>query len=165
MSKVLKVFVITAAVILGFSQVSRAEDEKKTFGEIYTECGLGAMLFQHEKWAGLAAVSNIIWDFGTTASSSALTTPESCIGGKEEKLAAFIYHSYDALESDLAKGHGQHLDTLMILAGKNQSDEKAIQSLRQDLAAMVAQGDYAAKDQYQKAASLFGLVQKNTSKS
>lgn len=141
------------------------EAKQRNFGEIYTECGLGGMLFQHKKWAGLAALSNVIWDFGTTASSSALTTPDSCMGGKEEKMAAFIYHTYDALEQDLAKGYGEHLDTLMVLAGKNQSDAKFIEVLRQDLAQVIAQGDYAAKTRYQKAETLFGLVEKNISNS
>ncbi len=166
MSKSYSLIVALVLLVVFASTNSYAQEAKsRNFGEIYTECGIGGMLFQHKKWAGLAAISNIIWDWGTTASSSAITTPDACMGGKEEKMAAFIYHTYDALEQDLAKGYGEHLDTLMVLAGKNQSDAKFIEVLRQDLAQVIAQGDYTAKTRYQKAETLFGLVEKNISNS
>ena len=161
MMKAIKIFAVLVLVMVALPQQSRAEGVSRNFGQIYTECGIGAMLFQHKKWAGLAAISNIIWDWGTTASSSALTTPDSCMGGKEEQMAAFIYHSFDSLEHDLAKGYGDHLDTLMVLAGKNQTDVKFVESVRQDLASLVAEPTYTTKTRYQKAEALFNIVAKN----
>jgi hypothetical protein len=160
MLKVLK-FAMIALVVLVLCPKASEAGSGRNFGQIYTECGLGGMIFQNQKWAGLAAVSNILWDWGTTASSSEITTPDSCMGGKEDKMAAFIYHSYDSLENDLAKGYGDHLDTLMVLAGKTQSDATFVESLRQDLAGLVADPAYTTQTQYQKAEALFNIVEKN----
>lgn len=159
MTKTIKMLSICLLVLIAVPSLGHAME--RNFGQIYTECGIGAMLFQHKKWAGLAAISNILWDWGSTASSSAITTPESCMGGKEEKMAAFIYHSVDSLENDLAKGYGEHLDTLMVLAGKNQTDVKFVDSMRRDLASLVADPSYSSKTQYQKAEALYNIVTKN----
>lgn len=160
MSKMIRCLFVAGAILMVMPQMSYA-GSGRNFGEIYTECGLGGMLFQHQKWAGLAAVSNIIWDCGTTAISSELTTPDSCMGGKEEKMAAFIYHSYDSLENDLAKGYGDHLDTLMVLTGKNKTDLKFVESVRQDLASLVANTSYSTMTKYQKAEALYNIIAKN----
>jgi hypothetical protein len=161
MLRILLAFVVGVMMLVAAPQESKAATSRN-FAEIYTDCGLGGMLFQHRKWGGLAAVSNIIWDLGTTAISSQLTTPDSCMGGKQEKLAAFINGSYEAIESDLSKGNGEHLDKLLALAGKPLNDVQFVEALRQDLASRVAASSYADQTRYQKAEALYNSVYKQT---
>ena len=79
----------------------------REFGEIYTDCGLGGLIgsaigSKEDTLANVAAVvTNITFDLGTTAISSNTTSPETCARGKEQ-TAAFIYESYESLETDIA---------------------------------------------------------------
>ena len=111
------------------------------------------------RWPLGASVSNFTWDWGTTASTSGLTTPDACKGGKA-KLAAYIYESYDSIEKDLAKGDGKYLDMLVVLSDK-QIEEKEIfvQSLREKFQKMVEKSDYSSLDRLEKAKLIFTIVQ------
>ena len=55
---------------------------------IYEDCGIGGLLFP--RWPIGASVSNFTWDFGTTATTSGLTTPNACAGGKASWRPIFI---------------------------------------------------------------------------
>ena len=126
--KHLKTLVFSAA-LLG-PTVSMASDRE--FAEIYTQCGLGALIAPRSD--AVAAVTNVTWDSGTTAISSDSSSPESCKGGKE-KAAAFIFDAYPSLESDLAAGSGEHLMTLVKIAGCQPAVELDVAaSLRSDFA-------------------------------
>lgn len=130
----------------------------RSFGEIYTQCGLGGMLGAaiENKSAGqiLAIISNVTWDLGTTAISSEVSSPESCAGGNGA-VAAYINQSYDALEQDLASGYGDHLDTLKVLS--NGGDDFSVE-LRAEFTEQVANPEFASMSQYQKAEMLYNLV-------
>ena len=155
MLKLIRSFLFILLALLVSSGPALARD----FADIFSDCGIGAMIAP--KNSGVAAVTNVTWDCGTTAISSNITSPDTCKGG-QDRLAAFIYDSYDSLEKDLASGSGTYLDTLMTLAGltENAKPEFA-QELRQDFTALVAQPAYTDKTRFEKAEALFNVVYKH----
>ena len=80
----------------------------------YSNCGIGGAIFPTVSWA--AATSNVIWDLGTTAVSSATLSPETC-NAKTVAVAEFIQGSYASLETDILKGHGDYLTGLSEVSG------------------------------------------------
>jgi hypothetical protein len=147
--------VALAAVSLTATQAQAAAGNRD-FGQIYTECGLGALIFPTNDV--LAAITNVTWDLGTTAVSSNVSSPDTCAGGKKKaaKAAAFIVQAYAQLEQDLARGEGQHLSNLVSIAGCPAEAQAAVSAgLRQDLAADVAAPAYGSATRYDQAKSLF----------
>lgn len=159
MLKVIKIFAfavgISVVALLVFSQPAMARD----FGAIYTECGIGAIIAPRHP--GVAAVTNVTWDLGTTAISSNITSPATCAGGKE-KTAAFINDSYESLEQDLASGSGTYLNTLTTLAGcEPQVHQELIDALRNDFTNTVAAPGYTEQSRFEQAKSLYDLLYKH----
>jgi hypothetical protein len=141
--------VAIAAVSLTASQAASARD----FGQIYTECGLGAMLFPTND--ALAAITNVTWDLGTTAVSSNVSSADTCAGGKK-KTAAFITQSYAQLEQDLARGQGAHINALMAVAGcPSQAQASLTAGMRQDLAVQVSAPAYGSATRYDQAKVMY----------
>ncbi len=131
--------------------------ETKNLQEIYEECGIGGMLFP--SWPIGASVSNFTWDYGSTASTSGLTTPNACKGG-QARLASYIYKSYDSIEKDLAKGNGKYLDMLALLSEKRAEEKEIfIKSLRKEFSKVVEKEGYSSLDRLEKAKLIFGIVQ------
>jgi hypothetical protein len=152
MSKIIKVITIAAMGLFLFSQMGLARE----FADIYTECGLGAMIAPRN--TAVAAVTNVTWDLGTTAISSNISCPDSCNGG-QEKVASFIYESYESIEKDLAKGNGNYLDNLLALTGYDaQAKKEFIIALRSDFKNIVADPSYTDKSHFEKAEGLYNLV-------
>lgn len=151
-----KALAFAAFVSLAFSQPAFA----RSFGEIYEECGIGAMIAPESP--AVAAVTNVTWDLGTTAIMSNISSPDTCVGGKEEKLAAFIHDSYNDLERNLASGSGTHLDALIVLAGydvRTARDRQAcVDKLRDGFTEIVSDAGYTQKNRYEKAKALYELV-------
>ena len=147
----LSVAAITA-VMLSTAQNSEARE----FAEIYTECGLGALIApRHE---AVAAVTNVTWDLGTTAISSNISSEDTCAGGKA-KVAAFINDSYENIEKDLASGEGKYLNTLASIAKEqSESKENFITNLRKDFSSIVASADYDNLTKYQKSQKLYNAI-------
>lgn len=127
----------------------------REFAEIYTQCGLGAMIApKHE---AVAAVTNVTWDLGTTAISSNISSPDTCQGG-EKKAAAFIHDAYEHIEKDLASGKGAYLDTLLVLAGCEPTARPAIASaLRSDFAKTVEAREYSSYSRYDNAKGMYDM--------
>ena len=98
-----------------------------------------------------AAVSNIIWDLGTTAVSSNISSADSCEGGKA-KVAAFIGKSYDNLELEIASGEGKYIDTLLTMTTKNISD------IRAEFAKVVASNEYSELNKVEKVEKLYNII-------
>ena len=156
MKKLLLVLFLTGVMIASASMVY-AEEETKDLQGIYEECGIGGMLFP--RWPIGASVSNFTWDWGTTASTSGLTTPEACKGGQAQ-LASYIYKSYDSIEKDLAKGDGKYLDMLAMLSEKTPEDkEMFVQNLRIRFREVVEKNDYSSLNRLEKAKLIFSLIQ------
>ena len=72
---------------ISIAPVSMANDQAGSGPNPFTDCGIGAALFPDTHWA--AVTSNVIWDVGTTALTSATASPETCSGAKVE-AAMFI---------------------------------------------------------------------------
>lgn len=97
----------------------------------YSDCGIGAALFKNNV---AAVISNVIWDAGTTAVTSATASPETC-NGKEVEAAAFIFESYDNIMEDGAHGEGEHFAALMdILEVSADKRDSVMNALRHDMA-------------------------------
>lgn len=143
----LKLSVATIAMTMLFT--SQVHADERSFGDIYKECGIGAMIFNDTPVA--AAVSNIIWDLGTTAVSSNISSAENCEGGKA-KMAFFIMKSYDNLEVEIASGEGKYMDTLVAMT------EKDVETLRSEFSEVVASSEYATLNQEQKAEKLYNIA-------
>ena len=155
MKKLLTALFFTGVMIASAS-ITYAKDTKDLQG-IYEECGIGGMLFP--SWPIGASVSNFTWDWGSTASTSGLTTPDACKGGKA-KLAAYIYKSYDSIEKDLSKGDGKYLDMLAVLSDKTTKEKEIfVQNLRAKFREMVEQNDYASLNRLEKAKLIYTLIQ------
>ncbi len=155
MFKIFKIFTISIVGVFLFFQVGMTRD----FADIYTECGLGAMIAP--KNPVVAAVTNVTWDLGTTAVSSNISCPDECKGG-QEKVASFIYESYESLEKDLASGNGEYLDSLLeLLMNKSYDKKYFIIGLRDDFKNIVANSSYTNQTRFEKAENLYNLVYKH----
>jgi hypothetical protein len=154
MKKLFTLSVIAVACTLGVSQDAFARE----FADIYSECGLGATI--SPKNGGVAAVTNVTFDLGTTAVSSNISSPQTCAGGKV-RSAKFIHESYDMLASDISRGEGNYLDSLVALSGKSGSEAEGMKrEIRQEFAAVVQSDAYAEMNQMQRSESLFNIVSK-----
>ena len=152
MIRTLKIFLPILVLMMALPQIGMARE----FAEIYTDCGIGGMIAPRSD--AVAAVTNVTWDLGTTAISSNISSPDSCSGGQAEK-AAFIHDSYDALELDLASGHGTYLDALAALAGhEGQAQQRFVTAVRAGFAKLVAAPDYHEQNRFAKAEALYNLV-------
>ncbi|KZN33667.1 hypothetical protein N474_19500 [Pseudoalteromonas luteoviolacea CPMOR-2] len=122
-----KKLLLAAATALTFAANANAEGPNP-----FSDCGIGAALFPDN--STLAVTSNIIWDIGTTAVTSATMSPETC-SVKETEVAKFIIESYDSLNEDTARGEGQHLNALLDIAevSAEQKDE-VVAKLRSNVA-------------------------------
>lgn len=129
--------------------------QAREFAEIYTECGLGALIAPNTP--AVAAVTNVTWDLGTTAISSNISSPETCKGGKE-KTAAFIFKSYENLEKEIAIGSGKYLGTLIELSAKDNNRKEFITYLRNEFSKEIAKNGYKELPRYKKAEILYNIV-------
>lgn len=155
MKRLLMAFLFTGVMVTSASIIYAGET--KDLQGIYEECGIGGLLFP--RWAAGASVSNFIWDYGSTASTSGLTTPDACKGG-QAKLAAYIYKSYDSIEKDLAKGDGKYLDMLVILSAKTPEEKEIfVQDLRSRFREAVERKEYSSLDRLEKSKMVFAMIQ------
>ena len=151
-----KTLLIIANSLTTLTMMSTSNARK--FGQIYTQCGIGAMIFKKNET--LAAISNITWDLGTTAISSDYSSNENCKGSAVAK-AAFIQSSYTPLEQDIAKGNGKHLNALMDIMQCDKNIRKdVVKSMRSDFAKTVSTVAYSKATPYQKAEKLYNMTNK-----
>lgn len=132
---------LSMTVLLAFSVTANAQE--RTFADVYAECGIGAMLFNQDLSGGdngriLAIISNATWDWGTTAHISNQSSPENCQGAAT--TAAFIYQNHERIETDLVKGHGEHIDALLANVDCTAGTEEVKSAMRSELGGMI-EGD------------------------
>lgn len=146
--KSLHALAVAAIVSLAPLHSAAARD----LGDIYTQCGLGGLIAS--KIPALAVTTNIIWDLGTTAISSDISSPESC-KGSTAKAAALIYRAYPSLERELAQGRGDNVDALLSLANcQDGARAELTAALRSSLSVTVNAADYSSKSRLDQARSL-----------
>ena len=125
----------------------------------WKECGIGAIVsneFDFEsKW--MPIITNVTWDYGSTAISSAVTTPDSC-AGKEVSAAKFINATYTTLEEETIKGSGEHVDTMLTILGCESDKDAITASVRSTLSSDINSADYAEMTTTQKAESYYNIV-------
>jgi hypothetical protein len=90
-----------------------AQDEPMDINP-WQHCGIGAAIFDENETA--SAISNVIWDSGTTAITSATASPDTC-SSTQIDVASYIDLTNDALTAELAMGSGDHLSGLLAMAG------------------------------------------------
>ena len=107
---------VSAAACTLLASLASTPAHSRTFAEIYSQCGIGAMLFNSEPSSDssgrtLAIISNATWDLGTTAVSSDATSEENC-QGVPSTTASLMMQTLPALERDVARGEGEYLDAV-----------------------------------------------------
>ena len=117
----------------------------------WQDCGIGANIFPDNGTA--SAISNIIWDLGTTAVTSASASVESCKGAGAQ-TAQFINDTYNELEEDIVKGNGAHLNAMM---GMMACSDTA--TIRSELGKELANDDFNSAETIVKAQTLYNIAQ------
>lgn len=153
----MKYFTIaTLLVSLSLSAAANAAKAPGSGPNPFSDCGIGAALFPEQKV--LAVTSNIIWDIGTTAVTSATASPETC-SGKNVDAAAFILNSYDSLVEDAARGEGEHLTALMSILGVNQTAQaEVVATVRANMAEQIAADSYVVANKTEKSQMFYFAV-------
>lgn len=132
---------------------AHAKDAAGSGPNPFSDCGIGAALFPKHPVG--AVISNVIWDIGTTALTSATASPETC-NGEAVQTAAFILESYDSLAEDTARGEGVHLTTLLELMNVEEADKADfVASIRVSHADLVNSAGYASMTDAEKAEHLY----------
>lgn len=151
----------TVASAILASPISLAEEKATKSGiNPWTDCGIGAMIFQDI--APAAAISNIIWDLGTTAVTSAGLSEQTCEGANV-KTAMFIQQSYNNIIEETAKGNGEHVTAMLDLLEVKHADRPAIMNnVREDMAQVVSQSSYANATTAEKAEMYYNSLIANT---
>ena len=122
----------------------------------WKQCGLGAMIFDDNGTA--AAISNIIWDLGTTAVTTKISSVESC-NGKNAKTAMFIQQSYNNIIEETAQGQGKHLTAMLdLLEVDQQARASVLSDVRSEMAVIVSNTNYATATRSQKAESYYNAL-------
>lgn len=157
MKKLVLALAYVSALLIPMQQAAARE-----FADIYTECGLGAMIAPNN--TVVAAVTNVTWDLGTTAISSNASSADSCKGGKS-KQAAFIHETYPNLAQDMVRGKGKHLDTLTALSGCDAGDQDRLKkAIRADFTTLINAEGYALRTRFDQAKNLYDLLNQRIEK-
>lgn len=122
----------------------------------YSDCGIGAAIFRDTDWA--AATSNVTWDLGSTAVTSATASPETC-SKKNVKAAMLIRDAYAQIMEDAARGQGDHLSAVLEVfeCGAVQRSQ-AISTVRRDVAISITQQEFQSQEPLERAGQLYGII-------
>src|SRR5437016_3322529 len=131
---------LAMAPVLGFAQDKPTPEKPKKNLNIWVDCGLGALIFDETGWA--AVISNVIWDYGITATTSHQSSPDQC-GSKNAKTAMYIGPTYANLAEETAKGDGKHLHAMRDIMGCDATSHGGIiASLRSEFSQSLRNPDY-----------------------
>lgn len=153
-----KFYAVAATILLSVSMGANAAEREKI--NPWLDCGLGAMIFPDENLEIGAGISNVTWDLGTTALTSASSSPDTCQGTDNVRSALFIQQTFDELVVDIARGRGEYVDALATL---HKCDAKTsvtfTAGLRAAFAEIVAEPDYADLELSDKAQQVYFATQ------
>lgn len=148
---------VVAGLCLTASGMALAAGEQGSGPSPYTECGIGAAIFKETNWA--AATSNVTWDLGTTALSSASYSPEMC-SPKKVKAAMLIRDNYPQIAEEIARGQGEHLNAALEMFGCSGATQPvAATQVRGDFGRMVSSPAYGGQNQLNKAGQMYQVIQ------
>jgi hypothetical protein len=172
--KTLATLLVIATTVCGVGMVS-AQDKAastattgtdKTTGSgpnPYVDCGIGAALFKDTDWA--AVISNVTWDAGSTAITSATMSPQTC-NKQKAKVALFIRDTQPQLAEEVAVGQGAHLTAVLNLSEcPTTRHANAIQSIRTSMADAIAAPTYTSTSGIEKSTVMYHAVEVAVSKS
>lgn len=126
----------------------------------WAECGIGSVIFEDNRAA--SAISNIIWDLGTTAITSAISSEGTC-KGKKLKTALFINQTYPNLEEETAIGSGPYVVAMLDTLGCNANAQgEIIRSIRQSYAKSAMSSDFNTMTRNEKAENYYNIVIEKT---
>lgn len=127
----------------------------------FSDCGIGAAIFSETKWAAVS--SNVIWDIGTTAVTSATASPQTCTGAKVV-AAKFIIDNYDNLVEEIAEGSGTHLTSMYnVLGCSTIAQEGMTQDIRTGMSKSLSQANYQDKSLTEKSLELYNSMNNSAS--
>lgn len=116
---------------IAMMNTSAAETAKTKKLNPWQDCGIGSMVFPTNGAA--SAISNIIWDLGTTAVTSNISSQDSC-GSEKAQTAMFIQATLPVLEQEVATGEGEYVTAMLELRGCEASSHTAIiNAVRKDI--------------------------------
>lgn len=148
-------FLLIVCFFLGANAFAQGAKAPGTGPNPFSECGIGAALFPTIHWAAVS--SNVIWDVGTTAVTSATMSPQTC-SGKSAVVAQFIIDNYAVLEEETAKGQGEYLTAMFDVLGC--SDVAVLSTeLRSEMAVKVTDSAYADYPLVDKASSYYTALE------
>ncbi|NRA29271.1 MAG: DUF3015 family protein [Parvularculaceae bacterium] len=148
-----------AAALTAFATASAFAQQTRETPNPWLDCGIGALIFPSANLEVGAGLSNIIWDLGTTAVTSAQSSPDTCNGLDNVTSAAFIQRTYPTLEKELARGYGDNLNALAKIVGA-EDDAAFVASLRQEMATEIAAPAFAELSYDEKAQALYFAAQR-----
>lgn len=144
--------------------IAGAADDVKANSKVlnpWTDCGIGAMIFANTTWA--AAISNVIWDLGTTAVTSNMSSQNTC-SGSNAKVAMLIGTTYANLEDETVKGNGQNMRAMLnIMNCDPAAHGNIISAVRTEFVQSLRDASYSEKSSLVKAEEYYNLVQAKTS--
>lgn len=120
----------------------------------WQDCGIGSMIFPDNGTA--SAISNIIWDLGTTAVTSASASEDSCEGAGA-RTAQFIFETYENLENEIVRGEGEHITAMLnLMSCDADGHNEATRQIRSEVSAQILDSD---EDTIVKAERLHQIAQ------
>jgi hypothetical protein len=153
LKKLNAIMISTALAIATFTTASNAQGMGEADVNPWQQCGIGAMVFPDNGVA--SAISNVVWDLGTTAVSSAVSSPDQCQGASVQ-VASFVKMSYDHISRETVVGDGEYLQTLMNGINCDPSIQgELLSDVRDDFAIQLQDASFAAKDDNGKAGAYF----------
>lgn len=159
----LKLAAVAVIGSLSFSAFAQSTAPTGSGPNPFSDCGIGAALFPETAWA--AVTSNVIWDVGTTAVTSATMSPQTC-SAQKVKTALFIRDTYEQLAEDVARGQGKHLATALEMFQCGESMHgTVIGEIRADMGKAVAAPGYAEQQHLEHAGQLYNIIEKAASRS
>lgn len=147
-----------ALLSLGFASTSVAHAETPN---PWTDCGIGALIFggleDDTASAVLSAISNITWDLGTTGTTSATITPETCKGA-DVSAAIFIQQNLRLVEEQVVSGKGDHVIAVLELYQCSHNDRSDIlDAIRTDIQPVFTNPNYSTATKTEQAEAIWNV--------
>ncbi|MEC8378729.1 MAG: DUF3015 family protein [Myxococcota bacterium] len=135
----------------------------------WTDCGIGALIFgsveDETASAILAALSNITWDLGSTAVTSATASPDTC-NGADVSAAIYIQQNLRVVEEQIVSGSGEHLVALLdIYQCSESSHYDVLNDVRNEIKPVYLESTYSTSTASQQAESIWAVFNSNVQKS
>ncbi len=147
-----------ALALSAFAMAPAANAADKAAVNPWSQCGIGAMIFTDNGTA--AAISNVIWDLGTTAVTTSISSPDSCTGAPQ-KTAQLIGTTYAGLETDVAVGEGKYLTAVADTMGCSADIRSSLYAeVRMSFLDTAAKPEFIDMTKAQKAEALYNIVDK-----